>query len=321
MSRLAMFRPGWQGPGADLQQQLPRRPRKRVFAWCRRPNGFSDNPKWRVVAKKTGIGLAVVIAFVNRLEELGNNAANHGDHRGSVAEFNAEEFAAALDISADQAKALYAYLERSEIGWIADGFIADFQDRNPDQEDPTGNERQRRKRSRTRIQKQLDELVLSGKLSREQHGEFQIRMNGLDHDGLIQLQMDIEETAKSVTRDSRMSRCDIVTVTPDQKDQKITSEAGFNTTAGASGNIVGLAREEKVSEKTDSNISQWLREEAPEFVVQRMGGSTETATRRLREWSEKAGDAVLFEVLQGAKDREGAAFHTHVGDQIRRRAR
>jgi hypothetical protein len=320
MSRLAMLRgPGWPGGLIDVQP-MAKRPRKKNFAWCRRPNGFCDNPKWRVASQQTGIGLAGVIAFVNRLEELGNDAANRGDQRGSVAEFNAQEFAAALDISVEEVKALYACLEHPDIGWIADGVIADFHDRNPDQEDPTASERQRRRRSRTAIQKRLDEFVITGKLSREQHAELRGKMAGLDHDGLIQLQMDIEKSVQDVTRDSRMSQRDSVTVTPDQKDQKITREGNFTTTAGASRNIVGLAREEVISDKTDANVSQWLREEAPKFVVQRMGGSLETATKRLRGWCEQIGDAALFEVLHGTQDREGTAFHMEVADQVRRRA-
>src|SRR5258706_11371213 len=129
-------------------QEPPKKPRKKIFSWCRRMNGFCDNPRWRAVSKNTGISLATVIAFVNRLEELGNDAANRGDIRGSIAGFNALDFAAALDITVEEAKAIYACLAHADIGWIADGVIADFQDRNPDQEDPTAKERQRRGRSR-----------------------------------------------------------------------------------------------------------------------------------------------------------------------------
>jgi hypothetical protein len=220
----------------------------------------------------------------------------------------------------EEAKAIYACLAHADIGWITDGVIADFQDRNPDQEDPTATERQRRRRSRETIRKRLDDLVLASKLSREQRSEFISRIAGADHDGLVRLQMDIEKAVEDVTRDSRLSRRDTVTVTPDQKDQNTNGEMGLNTTSSASGSIVGIAREETAPGKTDANTSRWLREEAAEFVVQRMGGSLETATNRLRGWSGRVSDAVLFEVLQGAKDREGTAFHMEVGDQIRRRA-
>jgi hypothetical protein len=123
--------------------------------WCRRPNGFSDYPKWRAVSARAGFALCTVLAFVNRLEEFGNDAVNRGEVRGSISSFAAEDFAAALDISSDDAEKLLEALERPEIGWVADGMIADFHSRNPDTEDPTATERQRRKRSRERISRLL----------------------------------------------------------------------------------------------------------------------------------------------------------------------
>jgi hypothetical protein len=270
------------------------------------------------VSNATGIALATVVAFVNRLEERGNDAANRGDIRGSVAGFSPVEYAAALDIPVEEAKALYAGLAHTDIGWVADGVIADFQDRNPDQEDPTAADRQKRQRSRLRIQKRLDELELKGKLTRRQHVEFQARMAGLDHDGLIQLQADIEDTIQNVTHDSRLSQRDSVTVTPDQKDQNKNKVVSLVTPAVASRNDVGLAREEKDLEGNASPIPSWSKEGAAQFVLQRMGGSLETAMQRVLRWSEQIGDQALFEVLQGAKDRHGTAFHMEVADRIRR---
>src|SRR5260370_20120775 len=130
------------------QRAFGRRLSKRSFPWCRRPNGFSDNPKWRAVKARSGLNLCTVLAFVNRLEELGNDAANRGDIRGSVAGFKTEDFAAALDITPEEASRLFAALEHPDIGWLADGMIADFIDRNPDIEDPTSGERKRRERTR-----------------------------------------------------------------------------------------------------------------------------------------------------------------------------
>lgn len=258
------------------------------------------------------------IAFVNRLEEIGNDAANRGDLRGSIAEFDAETFAAALDVPVEQVKAVYASLQHA--GWIADGVIADFQDRNPDQEDPTSAERQRKKRSRTTIQTRLDELTMNGRLSRERRIEFQARMQGLDHEGLIRLQVDLEEAAKPVTRDSRSSQRDIVTITPEKKDYKNGSKLEVITSGSASGEVVGSAKEEEVSGKTDDDVSHWLSAEAPDFVAQHWGISVDASRTRLRGWSAQVGDKVLFEVLQDAKGLEGAAFHLEVADQIRRRA-
>jgi hypothetical protein len=313
----------WRRPPPDVVgrsrlQEPPKKSRKKTFSWCRRPNGFSDNPRWRVVSKSTGISLATVIAFVNRLEERANDAANRGDIRGSITGFSALEFAAALEVSVEQAKALFTSLAHPDIGWIADGVIADFHDRNPDLEDPTATERQRRHRARHNIRERLDNLVLTGKLLPEQRAEFVSGMTGLNHDELIGLQMEIDNTVENVTRDSLWSRRYSVTVTPDQMDQNTNKEMARNTTSSASGSSVGLAREETVPEKTDSNISDWLREEGPKFIVQRMAGSLEIATRRIRDWSVQVGERVLFNVLQGATDLTGTAFHLEVADQIRR---
>jgi hypothetical protein len=119
---------GWRNPANQNLSLHPRLQRKRSFSWSRRPNGFSDNPKWRAVKAHSGLDLCTVLAFVNRLEELANDAANRGDIRGSLAEFKAHDFAAALDISVNDADKLYASLEHPDIGWIADGVIVDFHD-------------------------------------------------------------------------------------------------------------------------------------------------------------------------------------------------
>jgi hypothetical protein len=315
---------GWRNPiqsplngHASIGQRKPKGP----MTWCRRPNGFSDYPKWRAVSARSGLDLCTVLAFVNRLE-LGNDAVNRGEIRGSIAGFAAEDFAAALSINSENAKKLLETLEHPDIGWIADGMIADFYSRHPETEDPTATERQRRKRSRERILRKLADLARVGLISSGERSEIEKQLPRLDQAELVDLQLRLDEKSLQlpVTRDSRMSQRDSVTVTPDQKDQKITREGGFTTTSGASGNVVGLAREEMISGKTDPNVSQWLKEEAPNFVHQRMGGSLETATKRLQGWCEKVGNAALFEVLQGAKDRKGTAFHLHVADQVMRRA-
>src|ERR1700730_5330993 len=109
---------GWRPPinhKSALSVAVRQPSRTRSFSWCRRPNGFSDNPKWRAVSAYSGLALSKVLAFVNRLEELGNDAANRGDIRGSVVGFKAQEFAAALDITAEDVTKLFASLEHPDI--------------------------------------------------------------------------------------------------------------------------------------------------------------------------------------------------------------
>jgi hypothetical protein len=322
--------------------------RKRSFTWCRRPNGFSDNPKWRSVKACTGLELCTVLAFVNRLEEVGNDAANRGDIRGSLVGFKAQDFAAALDISVEEANKLFTALERPDIGWIADGMIVDFHDRNPDVEDPTAADRQRRLRSRNRILRKLGELEGVGSISKEERLEIENRLPRLDHAELLDLQggLGAKFLQTAVTSDSRMSRrngvtaptnqveappgkitdlqngtCDNVTVTPDQ-NKLDRSKLATTTLSAASVELGGLPREEnEFVPDLNTDPATWLREKAPEPVMNRMGEPYERATARLSGWSEQVHDcAVLADILQGAQNSSGHGFHMEVADQIRRRA-
>jgi hypothetical protein len=343
--------PGWRPPtnkSPAFHTSVGRPSRKRSFPWSRRPNGFSDNPKWRAVAACSGLDLCTVLAFVNRLEELGNDAANRGEIRGCVTEFKAHDFAAALDISAEDANKLYISLERPDIGWIADGMIVDFHDRNPDLDDPTALERQRRKRSRDKIHCRLGELARTGIVSADERLEIENRLSRLDHAGLIDLQAELEAKSiqTSVTRDPRMSRRDSVTlsidhieasssarsdaqdvtrdnvtVTPDQNRQYKTTQ-NATISGAASAELAGLAEEEKkIGLEVERDAVTWLEEKGSEMIMDRMGEPQERAMARLSGWSEQVHDrAELVEILRRAQNHSGHGFHMEVTDQIRRLA-
>ena len=342
---------GWPKPfksPPNLRTSVGQHRRNRSFPWCRRPNGFSDNPKWRAVKARSGLTLSTVLAFVNRLEELANDAANRGDIRGSVAGFKSEDFAAALDITAGDANRLFAALEHPDIGWLADGMISDFNDRNPDIEDPTAGERKRRERTRTKIMRKLAELARLGNIISGERGEIESSLLGLEHPQLVELLTDLEARSirSTVTRDTRMSQRDSVTleanptaiplsvkteapnvtrdkvtVTPDQN--RIFTEKPIATTSAA--DLVqpsGLAREgsqtEVVSKRDDAN---WLKQDGLKLIMDRMTEPRERAMGRLLKWSEQVRDcAVLRNILQNAENCAGPAFHMQVSDHIRRLA-
>jgi hypothetical protein len=318
------------------------------MTWCRRPNGFSDYPKWRAVSARSGLDLCTVLAFVNRLEELGNDAVNRGEIRGSIAGFAVEDFAAALSISSENAKKLLETLEHPDIGWIADGMIADFYNRHPETEDPTATERQRRKRSRERILRKLADLARVGLISSGERSDIEKQLPRLDQAELVDLQLRLDEKSLqlSVTRDSRLSRRDSVTpsanpitippsvatdannvtrdnvtVTPDQnRDYRQAQSA--TTLTGASVEPVGSAVEEKkVLAVPEPDLSTWLKQEGPKLIMDRMGVPYERAMARLSDWSAQVNDsAVLAGILQGAENRTSHGFHMEVTDQIRRLA-
>lgn len=147
-------------PLSAALDEAARRERQRRWHWCRRPNGFCDLPKWRLVAERTSLPLYQVVAFVNRLEEFANDAGNRGYARGEVGHFNAEEFGLALGMPGEHAARIFAALEA--IGWVADGHVADFYDRNRDAEDDTAGLRKRRQRARESMLKTLARLARLG---------------------------------------------------------------------------------------------------------------------------------------------------------------
>ncbi|MDP1671272.1 MAG: hypothetical protein Q8L63_04205 [Alphaproteobacteria bacterium] len=296
----------------------------------------------------SGLSLSTVLAFVNRLEELGNDAANRGDIRGSVVGFKTQDFAAALDITPEEAGRLFAALEHPDIGWLADGMIADFHDRNPDIDDPTAAERKRRERARTKIMRKLGDLARIGQITSGERAEIENNLRGLNHQQLVELMIDLEARSVrlTVTRDARMSQrdsvtqlsnpiaippsvkteapnvtCDNVTVTRDQnRDYRLAESAARLT--GASIEPVGLAvEEERVLAVVQPDPSTWLLQEGAKLIMDRMGEPYERAVSRLSAWSAQVDDsAVLASILQGAQHRTGHGFHVEVTDQIRRQA-
>jgi hypothetical protein len=291
----------------------------------------------------SGLSLSTVLAFVNRLEELGNDAANRGDIRGSVVGFKSQDFGAALDITPEEAGRLFAALEHPDIGWLADGMIADFNDRNPDIDDPTAAERKRRERTRTKIMRKLGDLARIGQITSGERAEIENNLRGHDHQQLVELMMGLEARSVrlTVTRDARMSQrdsvtqlsspsvkteapnvpCDNVTVTRDQnRDYRLAESAARLT--GASIEPVGLAvEEERVLAVAQPDPSMWLLQEGVRLIMDRMGEPYERAVSRLSAWSAQVDDsAVLASILQGAENRTGHGFHIEVTDQIRRQA-
>ena len=335
----------WGPPGIHPSVRHPSR--KRSFLWSRRQNGFSDNPKWRAVQSLSAVSLCTVLAFVNRLEEIANDASNRGNIRGCVSEFKAQEFAAALDISVDDANKLYTTLEHPDIGWIADSTIVDFHDRNPDIEDPTAADRQRRLRSRNSIRRKLAQLDRIGFISKNERSEIENSIAQLDHEQLVELQVELETKSLNaqVTRDARVSRGndmpsrgeqihapssvtrdsqnvtrDNVTVTLDENKQ-YSSMPSVTLTNGTVAGVAGLAKE-KVrigSDEADVDPATWLKEKGVALIMDRMGDSSERAGARLSSWSQQLHDnSILANILQQTQNCTGPSFHMQVADQIRR---
>jgi len=131
----------------QLPPTPPRLQRDKRYGWLRLYNDFARHPKWRVVSSMTGIPVSQVVAIAAAML----CHANMARPRGSLAEFNVLECGAALDIPSDSAARVYATLE--ELEWIEQDFITTWFERQPDQEDPTAAERQRRRRQKRKAER------------------------------------------------------------------------------------------------------------------------------------------------------------------------
>lgn len=130
-----------------MKGEPPRRGRDKRYGWFRCYSDFPTHPKWRMIALKARVSVSDVVAIA--LAMLA--AANKGRPRGSIAEFSVEECSAALDIELDGVGRVYAALE--EKGWIDQEYLCTWDERQPDKEDPTANERQKRRRAKLRAER------------------------------------------------------------------------------------------------------------------------------------------------------------------------
>jgi hypothetical protein len=88
--------------------------------------------------------------------------ANRSRPRGWVRDFSVIECGAALDLEPEKVGEVYRKLE--ELGWIENDYLATWDERQPDREDPTAAERQRRRRERLKLER-------AGKAARDRQFE------------------------------------------------------------------------------------------------------------------------------------------------------
>lgn len=119
------------------------------YGWYRTYNDYPSHPKWRIVSRKSGAHVSVVVHTVDCLFAC----ASKNRRGGWIGNFSLDECAEIVDVPVETVANIYRVLE--ELEWLGEDYILDWADRNPDQEDPTAAERQRRKRARVLVRKKL----------------------------------------------------------------------------------------------------------------------------------------------------------------------
>ncbi len=303
-----------------------KRVQKRVWHWCRRPNGFSDNPKWRVVAARVKLPLPYVIAFVNRLEELANDAGNKGLSRGEVVHFSAEEFGLALGMTEEEAAQIFAALEDPGIGWVAYDHIADFYDRNRDtdsDDDRVGAAlRQRRKRARADVLAALVKLARRDLIETKDRFLIEVELRDIADIDLFGLRTELSTklyTGQHVTRDSR---CDSVTVTAEKRTDFL-SLGKSDAAAGEEPQAIQRGSGEAKDNIADPEL--WLAVTGKRILCDRLNENSTLVDGRLQRWhNEIGGDlAALREIIErlAASDLVVAEFLREVSQAIGRHRR
>jgi hypothetical protein len=138
--RTAMHQLGQRSREPNTPQPSARKVKR--YGWYRTYEDFIAHPKWRLVAAKADVPLTQVHSMAQALF----SCASKNRKNGWIGNFDPFECAVTLDISPDAVARVYLTFE--QIDWVADGYIVDWADRNPDQEDPTAAERQRNARAR-----------------------------------------------------------------------------------------------------------------------------------------------------------------------------
>lgn len=96
--------------------------------WVRLWHDMPTDPKWRVIARKSGQPLSCVIALFT----LMMTTASAADDRGSIDGLNVEDAAAALDMDEDEVSAI---LEAMQDRVVSEGRLSGWDRRQPKRED------------------------------------------------------------------------------------------------------------------------------------------------------------------------------------------
>lgn len=114
------------------------------MAWCRWHDGTTTDAKWRVVSRRSGAPVHMVISVWAHLMEL----ANQGTNRGTIDNLDPEVIGAALDIETDQVELIVEAMR----GKVLDGLrLTGWEKRNP--------KREREDSSTERVRKHRDHVT------------------------------------------------------------------------------------------------------------------------------------------------------------------
>lgn len=120
--------------------------------WFRWYHGTVNDPKLLVVARLSGEPKAIVLAVWQTILEC----ASQNDDRGSLDGYDADDISAALDIEASRIVTICHAMSQKKM--IGDGYVSNWEKRQPKREDSTAAERQQKKRERDKLREEIADL-------------------------------------------------------------------------------------------------------------------------------------------------------------------
>lgn len=161
-------------------------------AWLRLWHDMPTDPKWRVIARKSGRPIPEVLSvFTFMLTH-----ASQAEERGSIEGWVHEDIAAALDIDEEDVAAIFSAME----GRVHDGKrLTGWEKRQPKREDDGSAERKRLQRERERLEREREMLAASARDVQPDHTLSRDVTHGHDVSRDVTLDKIREDTDKNLT--------------------------------------------------------------------------------------------------------------------------
>lgn len=208
--------------------------RERNYSWWACHHGMPTDPLWIVVARRAGNGATpghVCAIWAGLLDH-----ASQARPRGDISTFEAETLAESFRWPVALVEGVIEALE--QVGRIAEGRLTRWDKRQP--KDPTGADRQARKRARDRA----PDAPRDAGLSRDNHGESVTQRDGHRERG---------ERRESLSERTAVTSSDGITSNNPQLDARASAGDvwALLQQAGIPAGIVGRIRER-------TTVNQWI---------------------------------------------------------------
>jgi hypothetical protein len=260
------------------------KPTLKRFSWSRWHSDLPLKPEWGLAAAIADVPQHLIEALVGRLEAY----ASSNTPRGYVGDYNLAALAVTWRCDDATIVAAYEALADDQVGWIAQGHVVDFWQRNPDLHDPTAAERQRRRRARLRAEQEA-----------------------------------VDKLWKTVTRDSVTS----VTARPQLSEIQNAARKPLNSLSRVTRDSVTVTtRSDQNNKKSEDQKKEhdviWVVSDGKRIVAERCSVTPSQAWLTITRWRRALRDdhTMLRQILHHADliAASGGNFVSHVEQEIER---